>query len=91
MSIKIKYTNTSATKPSSNIVLFCGNEYKISYLKKYLSKTELSYISDILKTSDLKKSFLSFNINSKKKVILISLKKDAKLFDVENIGADFVE
>ena len=89
MSIKVKYTNKSAAKPTSNIVLFCGGEYKINYLNKYLSKTEFNYISDLLKTSDLKKSFLTFNINSKKKIILISLKKDAKLFDVENIGAEF--
>ncbi len=79
MSIKVKYTNKSAAKPTSNIVLFCGGEYKINYLNKYLSKTEFNYISDLLKTSDLKKSFLTFNINSKKKNNLNIFKKRCKI------------
>jgi leucyl aminopeptidase len=41
-----------------------------------------------LKTIDLKKNIFLFEINSKKKFILISIKKDLKSFDMENLGAE---
>ena len=58
-------------------------------LKKYLSNNEFSYISDLLKTNDLKKNLFVFDVNSKKKIILISIKKNIKISDVENLGAEF--
>ena len=67
MSIKINYTKKTVSKSSSNLVLFVEEKFNISNLKKYLSNTELSYINDLLKTSDLKKNMLLFEINSKKK------------------------
>ena len=30
-----------------------------------------------------------FELNSKRKIVLISIKKDLKIFDVENLGAEF--
>jgi leucyl aminopeptidase len=52
---------------------------KISILdgiKKYISSSEFSYISDLLKNSDLKKDLLVFEINSKKTIFLgLLLKK----------------
>jgi len=89
MSIKINYTKKTVSKSSSNLVLFVEEKFNISNLKKYLSNTELSYINDLLKTSDLKKNMLLFEINSKKKIMLIAIKKDLKIFDVENLGAEF--
>jgi leucyl aminopeptidase len=70
-------------------VLFVGENYNINGLKKSISSTEYSYISDLLKTSDLKKDILSFKINSKKTIFLVSIKKDAKISDIENLGAKF--
>ncbi len=67
MSIKINYTKKTVSKSSSNLVLFVEEKFNITNLKKYLSNTELSYINDLLKTSDLKKNMLLFEINSKKK------------------------
>ena len=67
MSIKINYSKKISSKLSSNQVLFCDEKYSISGLKKYLSSTEFSYISDLLKTSDLKKDLFVFELNSKKK------------------------
>ena len=71
MSIKIRYTNKTLVKPSSNTVFFSNEKFNINSLKKYLSKYEFSYISDLLKSSDLKKRLLVFEVNSKKKIILI--------------------
>jgi leucyl aminopeptidase len=89
MAIQINYSNKAISKSSSNLVLFVDEKFNIDKLKKYLSNTELSYINELLKTSDLKKNMFVFEINSKKKILLISIKKDLKIFDVENLGAEF--
>ena len=74
MSIKINYSNKLTVKSSANFVLFVDQNFNISGLKKIISNIEFSYISDLLKTSDLKKNIFVFEINSKKKIILISIK-----------------
>ena len=89
MSIKINYLNKAINKSSNNLVFFTDEKFNISNLKKYISNNEFSYIKDLLKTSDLKKNIFVFEINSKKKIILISIKKDLKSFDVENLGGEF--
>ncbi len=67
MAIQINYSNKAISKSSSNLVLFVDEKFNIDKLKKYLSNTELSYINELLKTSDLKKNMFVFEINSKKK------------------------
>ncbi len=67
MSIQIIYKNSSFQKPSKNLVLFVGENYNINDLKKHISNTEFSYVDDLLKSSDLKKNLLFFEVNSKKK------------------------
>jgi len=89
MSIKINYPKKSISKISANLVLFSNDKFNISNLKKYLSKSEFSYINDLLKTSDLKKNLFVFEVNSKKKIILISIKNNLKTSDIENLGAEF--
>jgi len=75
MSINISYLKKVSSKPSSNLVLFVNEKYTILHLKKYLSNLEFSYINDLLKNSDLKKNLLVFEVSSKKKIFLISIKK----------------
>ena len=89
MAVKINYINNSSNKLSDNIVLFSNDKYKINNLKKYLSESEFFYINDLLKTSDLKKNLLVFEVNSKKKVVLISIKNNLKISEIENLGAEF--
>ena len=89
MTVKINYSNKAISKSSGNLVLFTDEKFNIDNLKKYTSNTEFPYIKDLLKTSDLKKSIFVFEIHSKKKIILISIKKDLKSFDIENLGAEF--
>ena len=89
MSIQINYKNSGLNKPSTNLVLFTDEKFNISALKKHISSAEFSYINDLLKTSDLKKSLLVFEVNSKKKIIIISIKKNLETSDVENLGAEF--
>ena len=89
MTIQIKYKNRDLKKTSRNLVLFVGENFNIGGLNKHISKNEFSYISDLLKTSDLKKDILSFKINSKKTIFLVSVKRDIKISDIENLGAKF--
>ena len=89
MSIKINYKNNTSKNPSNNLVLFVDEKFNINPLKKHLSNFEFSYISDLLKTSDLNKNVFIFELNSKKKIVLISIKKNIKTSDIENLGAEF--
>jgi len=89
MSIQINYKSSGLKTNSANLILFVDENFSISVLKKYISNTEFLYISDLLKTSDFKKNLLFFEINSKKTIFLVSLKKDLKTSDIENLGAKF--
>ena len=89
MTVQINYINSGLTKTLRNLVLFVDEKFNISGLKKHVSTNEFSYISDLLKTNDLKKELIVFEVNSKKKIILISIKKDLKAFEAENLGAKF--
>ena len=64
-------------------------ENKENGFGEYLSNAEFSYINELLKSSDLKKSILFFEINSKKTIFLISIKKDTRVSDLESLGAEF--
>ena len=68
MPIKINHLKKITQKSSSNIVLFSNDKFHNGSLKKYLSSSEFSYIGDLLKTSDLKKNLLVFEVSSKKKL-----------------------
>ncbi len=89
MTIKINYSKKTISKSSANLVLFVNEKFNISNIKKYISSSEFSYINDLLKTIDLKKNMFVFEVNSKKKIVLVSIKKDLKSFDMENLGAEF--
>ena len=89
MTIKINYTNKINGKFTGNLILFADEKYNIKNLKKNFSNSEFSYIQDLLKTIDIKKNLFIFEISSKKKIVLISIKKDLKNFDIENLGAEF--
>jgi leucyl aminopeptidase len=89
MSIKLSIKKNINYKDVKNYVLFCDENFNISGLKKNFSNSEYSYVSDLLKTSNLKKNLLFFEINSKKTIFLVSIKKDLKTSDIENLGAKF--
>ena len=70
MSIKINFKNNTLKKTSANLVLFTDEKFNINPLKKYISRSEFSYIADLLKSSDLSKNLFVFELNSKKKIFL---------------------
>ena len=87
MNIKIYYKKQTFTKSIGNLILFAEEKFNINGLKKHISNSEYSYISDLLKKKDTKKRIITFDISSKKKIILVSIKKDLTNTDVENLGA----
>jgi len=86
MTVQVLYKKNISSK---NQIFFVDEKFSISNITSKISKQESSYLKDLLKTSDLKKNLLVFEISSKKKIILISIKKDLKTSDVENLGAEF--
>ncbi len=86
MTVQVLYKNKHN---SNNHVLFVEEGFNIGGLKKHISNTEFSYISDLLKNSDLKKNLLFFEVNSKKTIFLVSIKKNLETSDIENLGAEF--
>ena len=88
MNIKINFKKQVFNKSSENLILFVDENFNISSLKKNISNSDYSYISDLLKTRDSKKKIITFDINSKRKIILVSLKRNVTNSEVENLGAD---
>ncbi len=91
MSITINYNTKTFKKNSSNYILFVDEKFNISRLKNYISNSEYSIISDLIKSKDLKKKIIAFDISSKKKIILVSLKKSLTNSEIENLGAKFYD
>ena len=86
MAIQVNYKNKSN---SNNQVLFVDEKFNTSSINGRISSHEISYLKDLLITCDLKKNLLVFEVSSKKKIILISIKKNLETSDVENLGAEF--
>ena len=89
MSIKINYKSSISKSKSKNIVFFVDEKFRIQGIKTLISKTEYSYTEDLLKTKDFKNKIIISEIDSKKKLILVSVKKNIKNFEAENLGAKF--
>ena len=88
MSVKINYIKKKISKSSTNLILFSNDKFSTNFVKKDLSSSEFSYINDLLKTADIKKNLFVFEINSKKKIVLVSIKNNLKTPDIESLGAE---
>ena len=89
MPLTINYSNKNINKSESNLVFFSNDKFDLKNLKKYLSNFEYNYLADLLKSYDFKKNLFIFDINSKKKIIIISIKKNIKTSHIEKLGAEF--
>ena len=89
MTVQINYKNGGLNIAENNLILFVGENFEIKSIKKVISKSELSYISELLKNSDIKKDLLFFEINSKKTIFLIPIKRNQDISDYESLGAKF--
>ncbi len=91
MSVQINYKDSKTPNNFKNQVLFVDENFNISGLKKYILKSDYSFISDLLKTKDKKKKIITFDINSKKKIVLVSLQKNLSSSIIESLGAKFYD
>ena len=87
MSLLLNYKNVVSNKNGANIIYLVDEKFNISNLKKFISKSHYSFLNDLLKTSDIKREILNFEINSKKTIILVSLKKALSKSGAEKLGA----
>ena len=88
MSIKINFKKSGLKKSTNNLILFVSEEFNINPIRKFFSNFEFSYIDDLLKNIDKNKNLLVFELSSKKKIVLVSIKKKLKSFEIENLGAE---
>ena len=90
MTVQVLYKNNVKSGNIGVVALFTEDKFQIKNTGGFLSKKETFYVEKILKNKkNTKENIISFNINEKSTLILISLKKDLKSFDVENLGAEF--
>ena len=90
MSVQVVYKNKAKSSNSGVIALFTEDKFQIKNIRNFLLKDETSYVEKIIKNKrDTKQKIISFNINTKKTLILISLKNNLKGSDVESLGAEF--
>ena len=89
MPVKINYLNKASNKSTGNLVLFVDEKFYIENLKKYISNSEYIYIKDLKKNIDNKKKIVLYEVNSKKKIVIVSIKKNINSSEIESLGADF--
>ncbi len=88
MSVQVIYKNKVKSSSLGVIALFGNEKFQIQNLRSFFSKNEASYIEKISKNkNNTKENIISFNINDKSTIILISIKKNLKGSDVEALGA----
>ena len=85
MSIKINYLKNTNNN-SNNLVFFVKDKFQTNCLKFFFNKDKLKSIDNILKIKNIEKKILSFELDSKKTIILIKIEKEVAS---ENLGADF--
>ncbi len=87
MNIALNFKKQASIKSYVNPILFVDEKFNIIGLKKYISNSEYSYILDLIKVKDVKKKIVTFDISSKNKITLVSLKKNLRNSDIEKLGA----
>ena len=90
MSVQVVYKNKGKSSNSGVIAIFANEVFQVKNLFGFMSTNEISYLQKILKNKKNKKEkIISFNINEKTNIIVISVKKDLNSHGIENLGASF--
>ncbi len=91
MHVQINYKKTLKNKANSNFVIFTEKEFNTNSFKNKVTKNEFLFINELLKNSNVKENFLDFQVSSKKKIILVSLKDKIFNHEIESLGAKFYD
>ena len=79
MTVQVNYINKAKSGDLVVLAIFADEKFQIKNISDFFSKNETSYFEKILKNKkNTKDSIISFNINEKSTVILISVKKNLK-------------
>ena len=78
MTVKVSYKNNLSKIKLGNLIFFVDEKFSLLGLKKYFTKSENSFISDVLKSQNLSKKIISFDLSANKRIFLISIKKNIK-------------
>ncbi len=90
MTVQVEYKNNVKSSNPATFALFTEDKFQFKNTGNFLSKNENSYVEKILKNKkNTEEKIISLNMNEKTTLILVSLKKDLKGSDVENLGAEF--
>ena len=89
MTVQVNYKNNIIANSAGNYAFFTDEKLQIKNLKSTFSNHEISYISEIIKKKSTKKSFVSFDLSSKKRIILIPIKENLENVQIEHLGANF--
>ncbi len=89
MSIDVSYKKNLLKKNINNLIFFVDEKYNLSNLGKYFSKSEFKVLNDLVKSQNQSKKIINFDLSSKKKIFLISVKFNINSAQVENLGAKF--
>ena len=91
MTVEISYINKTNIKGVENLIFFVNESLDLSSIKEKLSSLEFSLISELKKVSVPTKEILIFDVSSRKKIVLITLKKNFNILEVEKLGAKFFD
>ncbi len=91
MSIQINYKINPKNISQRNLILFSNEKFDLKPLKKHMSSSDYNFVSDLIKTKNLKQKILIFDLSSRKKIILIALKQNISYSSVEKLGAKFYD
>ena len=92
MAINLKYFNKIKEKDTKNIVLFSSKENKIYGKNISIIGNELSNINKIIKSSEMNdEEIFYFNIDVRKKIILVKINERNSSLENEKIGAKFFD
>ena len=89
MPVKISYKNNPSKINLGNLIFFVDENFSLSGLKKHLTNLENKFIINLLKSQNLSKKIISFDLSAKKRIFLISVKKNIKNSQIEQLGAEF--
>ena len=92
MSVQVVYKNTVKLSNSEAIALFCDENFNIKPNYSIFNKDEIKFISKILKTKKNKKeAIFSINVTERKTAVIIKLKNNISIANLENSGAKFYD
>ena len=90
MSVQVVYKSTNKSSNSNVVAIFGDEKFGVSGANNFFTKNENSIIQKLIKTrKNTKEKIISFNLNIKQTIVIISIKKDLKCYEVENLGANF--